>query len=335
MSALRWLLLAGAMVAPVSAHAGEPVLVSDALREGELEDAGAARLEARLRDALRKSELTLIETDAANLAAARDCVDEACRATLLDAVDGHFLLVPSLRLDDQDYRLALTLYGARGQQLASLQETCSLCGLAEAEDLLADLGARIGRKVEVAARASTLAVTSEPSGARVFVGDEWVGTTPVELPLELGTHAVRIELDGYIGQQRNIDAVAGEQQRLAFALQSAAIEAPSPEPRRRPLLSALGWTSLGLGLGSALAGGVLIGIDERPITSDCSGTNVDVAGNCRWRHATLEPGIALVAGGAILLGTAIALQIVARKPGKANKPRARVLPRAGGLALHF
>ncbi len=41
-------------------------------------------------------------------------------------------------------------------------------------------------------------VTSEPSGARVFLNDEPIGTTPCEARFTFyGTYDVRLELDGY------------------------------------------------------------------------------------------------------------------------------------------
>lgn len=335
---LRGLLAAIALLlVPSRVAASEPLLVSPTQREGELDDAIQTRLDARLLDALRKSEVEPIELAATHAATLAGCSDDACRAEQLAARGSRFWLVPHVAVADSDYRMTLTVYGASGQQLARMQETCSLCGAAEAEDLLAELAARVARKVELAAQASTLLVTSEPAGARIRVGDTWIGTTPFELPIDAGSHEVRVELDGYVAQWQRIDAVVGERLSLAFALQPSPVEPPAAVEPRVALLRGLGASGLGLGLAGTLAGAVLIAIDERPITSDCSGDNVDAAGHCRWRHATLEPGIALVSGGAALLGTGIALLVRARKSGRSSDARARVRvePRAGGLSLSF
>jgi hypothetical protein len=338
MSMLRTMLVLLVMLlAPGRVGATEPMIVSPTQRAGELDAAISMRLDARLLDALRKSEVEPLELAPASAAALAACSDDACRAEQLAALGSRFLLVPQVEVEDQDYRMTLTLYGASGRQLMRVQDTCSLCGAAEAEDLLAELGARVGRKVELAAQTSTLVITSVPAGGRIEVGGAWVGTTPFELQIEPGSHEVRVELDGHIDQLRRIDAVAGERVSLAFTLQ------PTPAPPREvagprvALPRTLGAVALGLGLGTTLAGAVLIGIDERPITSDCSGDNVDAAGHCRWRHATLEPGIVLVSGGVALLGTGIALLVRARKLGKSTDARARVRvqPRAGGLSLSF
>ena len=328
--------LAIAAPAPLAA-AAEPVVVTPATTEGELNPANKARLEDSLRAAVRKSDLELVEVDADAGQRAAACADEACRASALGDLGGRFLLVPSVALDDQDYRIGLALYGPSGREIARLEETCGLCGLAEAADVMADLGARMGRKVEVATRASAIAITSDPPGAKVFVGDELVGTTPFELPLEAGKHPLRIELDGYIGQQRTVEIVAGETNKLEFELQAVPVEVEPETPRKAKVMSGLGWATLGLGLGAAGGGVALIMIDEKPITSDCSGDNIDAEGNCRWRHATLEPGIGLAVGGAVLLGTSVALLVLARKRSKSSTgdTQARWRPTANGVAFQF
>ncbi len=336
--AAAWTLAACLWALPTMASAGEPVIVTPTVTGGELAVAARERLEARLREAVRKSDLSVVNTTQDVATAALACEDDKCRAIVLRDNGARYLLVPSISVEDQDYALKLTLFGARGQQIATLEETCSLCGLAEAEDVLADLGARIGRKVEVASRASALTVTSDPAGARVFVGDELVGTTPFELPLEAGSHALRIELDGYITQQRNVDVVAGENQDLPFRLQQKPVDTAA-QHRQVKVLKGLGWTSLALGLGALSSGVALIVLDEKPITSDCSGANVDIEGNCRWRYSTLEGGIGVAVGGAVLIGTATALLVAARKRSKSQKSSnaqaIRLRPSAGGLTFNF
>ena len=43
-----------------------------------------------------------------------------------------------------------------------------------------------------------MTVVSRPPGARVFVDDKLIGTTPLQMPsIAAGAHAVRLELDGY------------------------------------------------------------------------------------------------------------------------------------------
>lgn len=315
-------------------HAGEPVIVAPALTEGDLAKVVGVRLETRLREVVLKSDLEIVEVSAKVGRAAAACEVDSCRAELITASGAKFLLVPEITLDDKDYHLRLTLYAASGGQTARLEDTCSLCGLAEAADLMGDLGARLGRKVDVATRAAFVEIRTEPAGAKVFVADELVGTTPLEVPLDAGVHQLRIELDGYIGLQRSVDVVAGESAVLDLGLQPAP---PKPPIDRAKLFGGIGWAALAVGAGAVAGGATLMVLDERPITSDCSGANVDVDGKCRWRHATLEGGIGLFAGGAVLIGTGIALLVVARRSAKSPQSAraARLKPTLAGFALRF
>lgn len=331
--------LAGLMLAS-PAFASDPVVVAPTLTEGELDAALRDRLEARLIDTIGKSDLVVLERTPELEQQASACTDARCRAELLSTHEARFLLVPEIALVDEDYHLGLTLYGQAGGKIARLEEVCGLCGMAEAADLLADLGARISRKAAIAAQASSITVDSDPSGASIYLGDELVGTTPVELPLEPGAYGLRIELDGFIGLERNIEVVAGESNTVELELQPVpVVEAEADGADRRPkLLSGLGWGSLVLGLGAAAGGATLIALDQKPITSDCSGSNIDAQGNCRWRHATLEPGIGLVAGGVALVGVGVALLVISRKrakQGDAEPTAFRLRPSPGGIALQF
>ncbi len=313
-----------------SAWAAEPVIVAPAVTEGELNDAVTDRLETRLHEVVRKSDLALIAVADEVGQQAAACEDDPCREQLIVANNARFLLIPEIRLADEDYHLRLTLYGPNGAQAARLEESCGLCGLAEVADVMGDLGARIGRKVEVATRASSLEIRSVPAGAKVFLGDELVGMTPVELPLDAGAHQLRVELDGHIGLERSVELVAGEAKSLDLALQ------PIPKPERSKLFTSLGWTALAVGIGAAAGGATLIALDERPITSDCSGANIDANGTCRWRYSTLGGGIGLAAGGAALIGTGIALLVVGRKRSASpTSARVRLRPSLGGLGLAF
>jgi hypothetical protein len=65
-----------------------------------------------------------------------------------------------------------------------------------------------------------LTVISRPPGARVFVDGKPVGTTPLQLPsLNAGSHAVRIELDGYRPWSSSVRVVASESNRVTASLE--------------------------------------------------------------------------------------------------------------------
>ena len=64
-----------------------------------------------------------------------------------------------------------------------------------------------------------LSIESRPSGARVFVNDRLVGSTPLAVPdLPAGPATVRIESDGYQTWATTVQVSAGEQARVAASL---------------------------------------------------------------------------------------------------------------------
>ena len=62
-------------------------------------------------------------------------------------------------------------------------------------------------------------VESRPPGARVFVNDRLVGSTPLAIPgLPAGPATVRIEMDGYQTWITTVRVGAGEQTRVTASL---------------------------------------------------------------------------------------------------------------------
>ncbi|WP_181233329.1 PEGA domain-containing protein [Enhygromyxa salina] len=316
-----------------SARAGEPVIVAPAVIQGDLNKAIARQLEARLREVVQTSDLEIIEISAAFARRAAACADDTCRATLIAQTSARFLLVSEITLDNEDYHLRLTLYAATGALTARIEDTCELCGLTEATGLMGDLGARIGRKVDVATRAAFFEIRSQPPGAKILIDDKLVGISPLELPIEIGIHELRVEFDEYIDIERELEVAAGESAVLDFELQRLP---PKAALDRTKLYVGLGWGALAAGVGAVAGGAAVITLDGRPITSDCSGANVDVDGNCRWRHATLEGGIGLTLGGVVMIGAGVALLVMAAKGQRANSSKTtRLMPAPGGIAWWF
>jgi hypothetical protein len=65
-----------------------------------------------------------------------------------------------------------------------------------------------------------LAVDSRPTGARVFLDDKVVGTTPMALPsVSVGSHRIRLEHDGYRHWSSSVRIVASEQNRVTASLE--------------------------------------------------------------------------------------------------------------------
>jgi hypothetical protein len=65
-----------------------------------------------------------------------------------------------------------------------------------------------------------LAVDSRPTGARVFLDDKVVGTTPMALPsVSVGSHRIRLEHDGYRHWSSSVRIAASEQNRVTASLE--------------------------------------------------------------------------------------------------------------------
>jgi hypothetical protein len=91
----------------------------------------------------------------------------------------------------------------------------------ELEPLRAAAAARGQTPVATEGRfVGALAVDSRPTGAKVFVDGALVGTTPVALPaVAAGSHAIRLEHDGYRRWSSSVRIVASEQNRVTASLE--------------------------------------------------------------------------------------------------------------------
>jgi hypothetical protein len=66
-----------------------------------------------------------------------------------------------------------------------------------------------------------LRVDSRPRGARVFLDNKPVGTTPLVLPaIRPGSHAVRLEMEGYHRWSTSVSVDAGGRSRVAASLET-------------------------------------------------------------------------------------------------------------------
>lgn len=97
------------------------------------------------------------------------------------------------------------------------------------------LGALLCGCLVLEARAATLILTSEPAGARVFVGGQYVSTTPCSVPIpdtQVGAVAVRFVLEGYAPVSLEIGIAPQREYVLKAALE--------PGPSGSPLTPASG-----------------------------------------------------------------------------------------------
>ena len=105
-------------------------------------------------------------------------------------------------------------------------------------------------------KTATLSITSEPTGAVVYLDDAEIGSTPVEVETGAGGYRIRIEAEGYETVERGIAIAAGERQELSWTL--------TAEPPPRSMTNSVGMTFVHIEGGSFEMGSGKRS-DERPV----------------------------------------------------------------------
>jgi hypothetical protein len=252
------------------------------------------------------------------------CSDAGCLASVARRASATHVIAASVHAEGNDYRVELVAHDATGAARHSFKFDCEIC-------THADLRARLQR--EAAAFRSQLdasvpspdghpamiSVITTPAGAGVFIDGEQVGKTPYHGEVGPGRHSLKVEAKGYVAEDSEFEARSGGQDSFKFTLDREGQRA-SKRPGR---LAIAGYASLGVGVGTLVAGSVLLAIDSRPIRSRCSGESMDINGACEYLHNTLAVGAVLTSVGAAAIITGIALAVVGR-PGRKSKARAEV-----------
>lgn len=83
------------------------------------------------------------------------------------------------------------------------------------------------RDVILEAQVASLRVASQPQGAQVFIGEDRLGVTPLELGVPPGGHDVRIELEGHDTHVEPVRVAAGGFASISVTLRE--VEAPEPQ----------------------------------------------------------------------------------------------------------
>jgi hypothetical protein len=290
---------------------------------GATDEAAAAILREHLTRGLTHGAFTLVpaaEVEAL-CAAPGDCAPALrARAT--------FALRAQVSVDDRDYLVRLELRATKdGSLVASSEERCELCGIAEAGALVEAQSALLRRELEdVIKGPPRLSVTTQPAGALVLVDDKLIGRSPVEQNVLAGEHVVRVLLDGYVADEREVKLAAGVR------------EAVTVELRREPKIAryrAVGWAGLATGIPVAAAGVALLALDGRPARGRCEGVDRDPLGNCRFILDTDWGGAVALAAGAALITAGALLLARTRDRTRPRRVRAAIGPTGVGLSGRF
>lgn len=288
----------------------------------------AANLLTHLKQGLARGAFAVVDPAEVERLAPGGCSDKPCLRALASQGKADFVLRSVVTVDDRDYLVRLELLAAAdGAVLASSEERCDLCGLAEVGALMEAQGALLRRALEDLVQGPPrLAISSTPAGALVLVDNKLLGLTPIEQTLLEGRHIVQVRLDGYVTEERRVDLVPGVRERLAVPL------------RREPKVArfrAAGWASLVVGIPAAAAGVTLLALDGRPFKRRCGEGDVDRNGNCRFLLDTDWGGGIALAAGAAMITAGVMLLLRTRDRPQSRRPRAFLGPTGVTLVGRF
>jgi hypothetical protein len=285
---------------------------------GEVPRGWQAKLSGALEDGVRQGQFEVAPPAGVGsaVAARTTCRDIECYRAVARTTGTDYIIRAELTAEARNYTLSLELVdpSAPDRVVRSL-ESCQLCGLREVEDLLRAQASALEQKAErLSIEPARIGFETRPAGASISIDGELVGTSPAVLQLPPGRHSVTVAKDGFIPQERSIDAVRGTQESVVFELlREPTTNDDSVEPTWKRPARIAGWASLGLGVAAIATGATFFAVDGRPYRAECSGLDVDDDGDCRRVWQTTRHGAVFVAIGAALVATGVGLVVGARK----------------------
>lgn len=297
--------------------------------EGQTDNDTRMRWTARLSEGLARGEAALVDPATVTPFLEGNCDRQSCYDRVRANSGASHIVRTTVVAKNRDFLLKLDLIDAKtGAVVLTAAETCEICGTEEVATLLDSQGALLQtRLASMGTGPAMLVLTTSPSGAVVYVDGEPVGTTPIERPVLEGSHRIRVNLNGYVAEERELSFVNGARQEVNLDLQRT-----PGNPKTR----ALGAVGLAGGLALLGAGVALTVLDDRPYKGNCSGANIDADMDCKFLFNTGPLGAAMIGVGAIL-GTLGAVALYRNRGRKQveGKPSARLMPRGLGFAGQF
>jgi hypothetical protein len=224
--------------------------------------------------------------------------------------------------------------------------------LAAGEGWLSEDERAEARRAALAVRpfVAAVTVTSEPSGAEVFVDDVRIGTTPLASAylVDMGTRRVRFTKSGYRDVTRTEEISGGTELTWAASLapeqEATASPPPSnvgiavvPEPPKpvRPAPTRIGPIILaGAGVAIAGTGAVLVGVTANEFSTERAscGTSCPPSRWDRYQTEQRVGDVLLGVGALALVGAATWWLLVPRGD---EKRSAFIVPTASGIGARF
>lgn len=300
---------------------------------GGLDERLARTLDERVADGLRRGQFTVIAGDEVRGRVPAGACEADCLRELGAATGARYVVRTEVTVEGRDYNVRLVLLRADGgEAVVTSAESCEICGHEELADRVGEVASALRRKLGLAVEPPPrLRVLTRPDGSEVLLDGVVIGVTPLDITVAAGEHDVVIQRPGFVAHRRHFRVSDGATETIAAEL--GPVPTTTPPPARRRALAPAGWASLAIGLAATGAGVGLIAVDERPIRRDCSGENVDAAGNCKYRLDTLGGGVALTIVGVAAIAVGVALVVIDRRRGRAAAGRLSM--HAGGLGVRF
>jgi hypothetical protein len=314
---------------------GAKVAILPLVVEGELPDSDRATLTEQLVGGLQRGAFAVATPAEVEAIGEGKCSKPNCMTKVADKTGATHVVRAIVTVSDRDYTVRVELYdGSDGTTIISSSDGCEICGVADVGGLIETQAATLRTKLDaLASGPAAIVVTTDPAGADVTLDGEPFGVTPIDKPIIPGDHTIRVSKDGYISVQEQRTFVEGARETLSYTLDKV----PNRLPKRP-----WGWASLGVGI-AAIGGGVaLTFLHDKPykLGANCTGTEIDLDGDCRFLFNTKWEGLAvgLVGGALFTLGIAVLVTTAKGKTKKVSKAEAalqriRVSPNGAGIAF--
>lgn len=229
----------------------------------------------------------------------QSCTSPTCWKEKIQQLEFSHLVRTTIAREGPDYRFKIELIrGESGEVSATTGGYCEICGVAELGDSIADEAANLAaRLLEARDERAYLVVDGSPRGAEVWLDGTRVGTLPLELEIQPGSHGIEIRHEDHGTQIREWTATQGVRENMRFELTRDLGIVRNPR---------WGWLMAGSGLALTGVGIGLAALDERPHRPSCDGLRDD-DDLCPRRYQTMATGMALLGTGLVALGTGVGL----------------------------